>query len=169
MPELKSLLANNTIIGFGLGDELVWGGVTPSVSAIDAARIPSETDCRRHCVAELRRICEHCARRLPAGNRSDLVQRSRVLQRPAPWMAQRSEEVGLRLQNPRSGRLVQHRSVPHGRPSPWVGASHGEAVVSAKHLPESHRLAEGDARARGVWQPRQSLPKRDVCVRQRLL
>ncbi len=36
MPQMKSLLANETIIGFGLGDELVWGGVTPSVSAADA-------------------------------------------------------------------------------------------------------------------------------------
>ena len=33
VPLLKSLLVNKTIIGFGLGDELVWGGVTPSVSA----------------------------------------------------------------------------------------------------------------------------------------
>ena len=33
VPQLKALLANKTIIGFGMGDELVWGGVTPSVSA----------------------------------------------------------------------------------------------------------------------------------------
>jgi hypothetical protein len=30
VPELRSLLVNKTIVGFGLGDELVWGGVTPA-------------------------------------------------------------------------------------------------------------------------------------------
>ena len=30
LPELRELLANKTIFGFALGDELVWGGVTPA-------------------------------------------------------------------------------------------------------------------------------------------
>jgi hypothetical protein len=30
VPGLRALLANKTIVGFGLGDELVWGGVTPA-------------------------------------------------------------------------------------------------------------------------------------------
>jgi hypothetical protein len=30
LPELKALLANGTIFGFALGDELVWGGVRPA-------------------------------------------------------------------------------------------------------------------------------------------
>jgi hypothetical protein len=40
VPQLKRLLANKTIIGFNLGDELVWGGVLPKnlVMYADAVR-----------------------------------------------------------------------------------------------------------------------------------